>query len=98
MSWEDTIRKGRTPEDYREMDARDAMNESSHARYIDKRIKQVQEDLVKIKDFIFTFYNIPDDEYWKQSMEPSVKAFDNLNEELERQIKEYHERMNYQGD
>ena len=31
MSWEDTIRKGRTPEDYREMDARDAMNESSHA-------------------------------------------------------------------
>ena len=98
MSWEDTIRKGRTPEDYREMDARDAMNASSHARYIDKRIKQVQEDLVRIKDFIYAFSNIPDERDWEESMEPSVKAFDNLNEELEKGIKEYYERMNYQGD
>ena len=97
MTWEDTIRKGRTPEDEREASARDAMNAPSHAKYIDKIIKQVQGDLVRVKNFITAFHNHTDGEDWEYDMQPSVKAFDNLKEELEKEIKEYYEQINYQG-
>ena len=98
MSWENTIRKDLRPEDYREMDARDAMNAPSHAKYIDKIIKQVQGDLARVKSFITAFHNHQDGEDWKYDMQPSIKAFDNLKEELEKEIEEYYERLNYQGD
>jgi len=98
MSWEDTIRKDLTSEDYREMDARDAMNASSHAKYMDKIIKKVQGDLVMVKDFITSFHNHQQAEDWEYDMQPSIKAFDDLKRELEKEIEEYYERINYQGD
>jgi len=77
------------------MDARDAMNAPSHAKYIDKIIKKVRQDLQEVKNFITGFHNHTDGEDWEYDMQPSVKAFDNLNEELEKEIEEYYERLNY---
>ena len=98
MNWEDTIRKDLRPEDYREMDARDAMNAPSHAKSTEKLIKKVQQDLQEVKNFITAFHNHTDGEDWEYDMQPSLKAFDNLKEELEKEIKEHYERQNYQGD
>jgi hypothetical protein len=98
MSWEDTIRKGLTPEDYREMDARDAMNAPSHAKEMDRIIKKVQDDLKEVKNFITAFHNHTGSDDWEYDLQPSLRAFDNLKKELEEEIKEYYERQNYQGE
>ena len=98
MNWEDTIRKNLRPEDYREMDARDAMNASSHVKEMDRIIKQVQGDLVSVKNFITSFHNHTGPDDWEYDMKPSLRAFDKLKRELEEEIKEYYERLNYQGD
>jgi len=98
MSWENTIRKDLRPEDYREMDARDAMNASSYHKHIDKIIKKVRQDLQEVKNFITGFHNHTDGEDWEYDEAPSLKAFDNLTRELEKEIEEYYEQLNYQGD
>ena len=91
------IRKDLRPEDYRERDARDAMMESSRIKEIDRRIKKVKQDLQEVKNFITGFHNHTDGEDWEYDEAPSLKAFDNLKEELEKEIEEYYEHLNYQG-
>ena len=97
MSWKNTIRKDLRPEDYREMDARDAMNASSYAKSTEKLIKKVKQDLQEVKNFITAFHNHTGPDDWEYDMQPSLKAFDNLTRELEKEIEEYYEQLNYQG-